>query len=102
MALQTGGLLIALEHRFYGQSMPFGNNSLDLDKLKYLNSEQALSDIAEFIQTIKVSEKHGVKKDSKWIVIGGSYAGAMAGWFRLKYPHLSAGAIGSSGVILAV
>lgn len=36
------------------------------------------------------------------ITVGGSYAGAMSSWFRAKYPHLTVGAIGSSGVVLAV
>ena len=36
------------------------------------------------------------------MTIGGSYAGAMSAWFRSKYQHLTVGAIGSSGVVLAV
>ncbi len=70
--------------------------------LKYLNSEQALSDLATFIQFIRKNKLYNVDKDTKWVIVGGSYAGAMAAWFRSKYPHLSAGAIGSSGVVLAV
>ena len=34
--------------------------------------------------------------------MGGSYAGALAAWFRLKFPHLAIGAHASSGVIDAV
>ena len=45
---------------------------------------------------------HGVDTSTKWITVGGSYAGAMSAWFRAKYPHLTIGAIGSSGVVLAV
>ena len=45
---------------------------------------------------------HGTDKNTKWITVGGSYAGAMSAWFRSKYPHLTVGAIGSSGVVLAV
>jgi lysosomal Pro-X carboxypeptidase len=49
MANRLQGLVLVLEHRFYGQSMPFGSESLNLDKMVYLNSEQALSDLAYFI-----------------------------------------------------
>lgn len=45
---------------------------------------------------------YGITEDNPWITIGGSYSGALAAWFRSKYPHLTIGSIGSSGVILAV
>jgi len=37
-----------------------------------------------------------------WVTFGCSYAGALAAWFRLKYPHLTVGSISSSGVVNAV
>ena len=82
--------------------MPFGNDSMSFANLKYLNSEQALSDLAYFIQFIKKNQLYGVNTNTPWITVGGSYAGAMAAWFRSKYPHITIGALGSSGVVLAV
>ena len=82
--------------------MPFGKESMDQKNLRFLNSEQGLSDLAYFIQYIIKNKKHGVDSQNKWITVGGSYAGAMSAWFRSKYPHLTVGAIGSSGVVLAV
>jgi hypothetical protein len=38
----TGGLIVALEHRFYGDSLPNGPNSdTPVELLKYLSSQQA-------------------------------------------------------------
>lgn len=47
--------------------------------------DQSLADLAYFIETKKKEE--GLD-DSAVIVFGGSYAGNMAAWSRLKYPHL--------------
>lgn len=102
IARQTRGLIFALEHRFYGKSLPFGNDSMSWANLRFLNSEQGLSDLAHFISYIKEKQLYGVSSSTPWITVGGSYAGAMSAWFRAKYPHLTVGAIGSSGVVLAV
>ncbi|CAG2182098.1 unnamed protein product, partial [Oppiella nova] len=86
-----GALLVELEHRFYGKSQPFAE--LTVDNLKHLNSEQALKDADEFIQYLL---KQRSIENAKVIVFGGSYAGALAAWFREKYPKTAAGAIASS------
>ena len=82
--------------------MPFRDESLELNNLKYLSSEQALSDLAYFIRFIVDNRLHGVTTNNPWIAIGGSYPGALSAWFRTKYPHLTVGAISSSGVINAI
>lgn len=73
-------------------------SDLSTENLKYLTSQQALQDIANFIEFFK--RKHHLSKN-KWIVFGGSYSGSLAAWFRLKYPHLVAGAVASSAPIKA-
>ena len=79
--------------------MYFYNRDLTAPNLKYLSSGQALADLAYFIED-KIVE-YNLTSNNKWIVFGGSYAGAMAAWFRLKYPHLAYGAVASSGPVLA-
>ena len=46
LAAKYGALMLALEHRFYGESVPFGNHSHDRarDKLGLLSIEQAMAD----------------------------------------------------------
>ena len=71
--------------------------SLQTDEnLRYLTSQQALGDIANFIKT-KNEDLH--LTNPKWIVFGGSYSGALALWFRQKYPHLVIGAVGTSPTV---
>ena len=92
-------MVVFLEHRYYGTSMPFGNSSFEsLDKLGFLTASQALADLAEFITHLK-STYAGAEK-SPVIMFGGSYGGMMAAWFRMKYPHLIEGSLAASAPIL--
>ena len=69
------------------------------ENLQYLSVDQALADVAFFIETKK---KENVNlTNSTVIVFGGSYAGNMAAWARLKYPHLIQGALASSAPVRA-
>ncbi len=103
VAAATKSLVLTLEHRYYGLSVPFGNNSLIVDNLRYLTVEQGLEDLAYFIDWIMGNHSSvKVNPNSKWIVVGGSYSGALSAWFRLKYPHLVVGSWASSPVINAI
>jgi pimeloyl-ACP methyl ester carboxylesterase len=66
------------------------------NNLKFLHSEQALFDLAGFIQA---KNKELNLSKPKWVVFGGSYPGALALWFREKFPDLTVGAVGSSAPI---
>lgn len=72
---------------------------LSTDNLRYLNSEQALEDLANF--RLFIHGKYFLTDANKWIVFGGSYPGNLAAWTRLKYPHLFYGAVSSSAPVLA-
>lgn len=87
--------LVALEHRYYGESMPF--DSLATKDLVFLNTEAALEDLAYF-QVHLQKEKNWT---GKWIAFGGSYPGSLSAYYRLKYPTLVAGALASSAPVMA-
>lgn len=62
IAKQFKGIVATLEHRFYGESQPFGKNenSYSIENLKFLTHEQALEDLANFIGYLKDSGKYGI------------------------------------------
>jgi hypothetical protein len=102
MAQKAGALIVALEHRYYGHSQPFGVESMKTENMIYLTVEQALEDIAYFMQWFKVNYKYKINDSQPWITVGGSYPGALSAWFRYKYPHLTVGAWASSAVVNAI
>lgn len=65
------GTLFYTEHRYYGKSQPTSNTSTD--NLKYLTVDQALADVAVFINAVKASSPDYV--NSSVILAGGSYSG---------------------------
>ena len=64
------------------------------ENLIYLNSEQAVADIAYFHSYI--SDLVSLTSANKWVSFGGSYPGMMASFARLRYPHLFHAAVASS------
>lgn len=87
--------LVALEHRYYGESLPF--DTLSTSNLRYLTTEAALDDLAYFQRYLK-NEKNW---NGKWIAFGGSYPGSLSAYYRLKFPYLVAGALASSAPVMA-
>lgn len=94
-------LLVFIEHRFYGKSIPYGGDKevaySNASTLGYLSSTQAMADYATLIIDLK---KNLTATDSPVVAFGGSYGGMLAAWFRLKYPHVTIGALASSSPIL--
>jgi hypothetical protein len=92
----TPTLQVAVEHRFYGDSIPFGDRSVA--NLKYLTVEQNLADTKAVIEAIQanLTQKRVVMN------FGGSYSGATAAFFRIAYPDVTHGTSSSSGVVNAI
>ena len=64
-----------------------------------MSAEQAIADVAYFIESM--NREHHLPGGTKWIVLGCSYAGSLAAWVRMKYPHLVFAAYASSAPVLA-
>lgn len=98
-AHQLGALVVFVEHRYYGESLPFGNASFAIENLRYLTIQQALEDFAQIVETLQ--EQYGMTGDKAvpWIAVGGSYGGMLSAWMRVRYPWLISGAIASSAPI---
>jgi serine protease 16 len=101
MAAKFGALVFVVEHRYYGGSLP--RKDLSTTNLQWLSSEQALADLAVFLESMatKYNLDIGETGRNKIIAFGGSYSGALSAWFRIKYPHLIYASVSSSAPVLA-
>lgn len=100
MGKQFNALLLTLEHRYYGESLPAALT--DSETLQNtLSVEAELADLASFVNYIQTSV-YPSQMPHQWVVIGGSYAGGVASWFRNRYPDLVMAAWSSSGVVNAM
>jgi lysosomal Pro-X carboxypeptidase len=54
MADELNALVVFAEHRYFGESLPYGEDSFkNVEKLKYLSSHQALADFAYLITELQ-------------------------------------------------
>ncbi|KAJ2719573.1 hypothetical protein GGI07_005129 [Coemansia sp. Benny D115] len=89
LAKHINAAIVLLEHRFYGDSFPPTDNT----DLKYLTVAQSMADTARFIKTANLTWVLGQSVDSdhtRWLMVGGSYAGSLAVWTQYQYPELHA------------
>ena len=72
LAARHGALIVAVEHRYYGDSLPF--TYLDLDNLAYLNTGQALLDLAALhaFVTAQMRASCGATGRNAWVAFGGN------------------------------
>lgn len=86
-AQEVGGAGIVIEHRYYGESSPV--DVLTPKTMQHLTFKNALADTVYFAQTVELpfdgSDKSS-PKNAPWILVGGSYSGAQAGWTAATLP----------------
>ena len=69
-APDLNALLVYAEHRYFGESMPFGEQSFDLQNVGFLSVAQALADYALIVQELK---RELNLQNAVFIAVGGSY-----------------------------
>ncbi|TDL29923.1 peptidase S28 [Rickenella mellea] len=103
IAQQQHGATIVLEHRFFGTSNP--KSDLSAQSLKLLTVQQAINDLAYFAQNVVLPMPGGnqVTPDkAPWILMGGSYSGALTSWTMVNKPGIFWAGYASSAVVQAI
>ncbi|CAH1161425.1 unnamed protein product [Phyllotreta striolata] len=91
-------MIVFIEHRYYGQSLPFTNESFSLDNLKYLTTREVLADVMLVVNLLKKStyDNAFATETPPIVAFGSGYSGALAAWLRMKFPYMFLGAVASS------
>ena len=87
VAQEIGAAVIVLEHRYWGQSSPFAE--LSTGNMRYLTLENSISDLTRFAQRVRLP--FDTKRESRparapWVLMGGSYSGALSAWTAATQP----------------
>jgi len=98
LASRVGAFILYVEHRFYGESLPFGaENSYTLDNIKKLSVEQAMADFVDVEQY--VIDLYNLPTNIPVIAWGGSYAGELVTYMRVAYPDVFHASVAGSAPI---
>ncbi|XP_055545948.1 putative serine protease K12H4.7 [Wyeomyia smithii] len=98
MAREMNGVVYAFETRFFGESRI--TSDLSTANLRLLNTDQILADLAEFVAYLR---RDVIQNEFAHVMVSGmGYGGALAVWFRVRYPHLADAAWSSSGTQNAI
>ncbi|KAH8118755.1 peptidase S28 [Phellopilus nigrolimitatus] len=103
VAQQQNGSTIVLEHRFYGLSNPYDN--LSVASFRVHTIQQAINDLVYFAQNVKLPMPDGsdVTPDkAPWVLIGGSYSGALTAWTMVNKPDVFFTGYASSAVVESI
>ncbi|KAK7906123.1 hypothetical protein LTR67_000849 [Exophiala xenobiotica] len=101
-AKETNGIAVTLEHRYFGESAPFGASdpTKQVEEYAYLTLDNVMADGVAFMDHIKQNITGA--QDSKVIVLSGSYGGFLSTMYRQNHPEAIYGAIASAPPVEAI
>lgn len=83
----VGGAVVMVEHRYWGDSSPY--DTLTTETLAYLTLENSIKDNVHFAETVELPFDPSGQSNAQhapWVMAGGSYSGALAGWTAALAP----------------
>ena len=92
LAERFHGVVILLEERYYGKSVP---TTVGDRPYEFLSSIQVVADYALAVRRLRVEFD-----TSRVLAVGGSYGGMLAAWLRKQHPDLVGAALASSAPVL--
>ncbi|KAH8681442.1 peptidase S28 [Xylariales sp. PMI_506] len=102
-AQEYGGAAIVIEHRYWGESVPF--DQLTAETLQYLNLPNSVRDMTNFALNVDLEfcDDGPCTPDAvPWVLVGGSYSGALAAWVSQLEPGVFHAYHASSAVVEAI
>ncbi|KAI1265567.1 serine carboxypeptidase S28 [Xylariaceae sp. FL1019] len=101
-AQEFKGIAIVIEHRYFGESVPY--DTLTAETLQYLTLPQSIKDMTNFASTIDLPfcEGNCNTNDNPWVLMGGSYSGALTAWTQQIEPGTFTAYHASSAVVEAI
>ncbi|KAJ7682355.1 serine carboxypeptidase S28-domain-containing protein [Mycena polygramma] len=100
IAQQESGAAVVIEHRFYGLSNP--RPDLSVESLRLHTIQQAIDDLEYFTKNVVLPMPNGGNlgpDTTPWILVGGSYSGALTSYTMVNKPGLFAAGYASSAVV---
>lgn len=77
-AQEIKGAAILLEHRYFGNSTPFANQTTE--NLQYMTVKNAIADLTYFARNVELpfdTNHSSNAPQAPWVLTGGSYSGAL-------------------------
>jgi hypothetical protein len=103
-AQHFNGAVVIIEHRYWGESIPF--KTLTAETLQYHDLPNAIADMTYFAKNVKIdfdeAEGGATALETPWVLMGGSYSGALAAWVQQKEPGVFWAYHASSAVVQAI
>ncbi|KAI0394695.1 serine carboxypeptidase S28 [Xylariaceae sp. FL0594] len=102
-AQQMNGAVIILEHRYWGGSLPY--DTFTAETLQHLNLPNSIADLTYFAKNVNCQfceESTCNSGENPWVLMGGSYSGALAAWTSRIAPGTFTAYHASSAVVQAI